>query len=162
MGVASQNSTLPRAITTFPASLSLSSPGDVWPRTSNSSFLHAAMNLRPPSVTASTLTSASNTVTFQPPVMPNAWISLCTQSVHFFYFPPRPLRTAPSRFPNTIRFGSHPPLIRMSAPVNMCDPDIDSEDSIKGRPSTVLFIRTVLQSVKHLTDSSSGAIFLLS
>ena len=32
MGVASQNYTLPCAIATFPASLPLSSPGDVWPR----------------------------------------------------------------------------------------------------------------------------------
>ena len=32
MGVASQNSTLPCAIETFPVSLLLSSPGDVWPR----------------------------------------------------------------------------------------------------------------------------------
>ena len=31
MGVASQNSTLPCAIATFPVSLPLSSPGDVWP-----------------------------------------------------------------------------------------------------------------------------------
>ena len=38
-------------------------------------------------------------------------MSLCTQSVHSFYFPPRPLRTAPSRFHNTICFGSRPPLI---------------------------------------------------
>ena len=34
MGVASQNSTLPCAIGTFPVSLPLSSPGDVWPRLS--------------------------------------------------------------------------------------------------------------------------------
>ena len=32
MGVASQNSTLPCAIATFPVSLPLCSPGDVWPR----------------------------------------------------------------------------------------------------------------------------------
>ena len=32
-----------------------------------------------------------------------------------FCFPSRPLRTVPSWFPNTIRFGSCPPLIRMSA-----------------------------------------------
>ena len=32
MGVASQNSTLPCAIATFPVSLRLSPPGDVWPR----------------------------------------------------------------------------------------------------------------------------------
>ena len=40
--------------------------------------------------------------------MPNARMSLCTQSVHSFSFPPRPLRTAPSRFPKTIRFGKPP------------------------------------------------------
>ena len=65
---------------------------------SSSSSLHAAMNLRPPSVTASTQTSAFNAIVFQSPVMPNARMSLCTQSVHSFSFPPRPLRTAPSRF----------------------------------------------------------------
>ena len=48
--------------------------------------------------------------------MPNARMSLCTQSVHSLTFPPRHLRTPPSRFPNTSRFGSRPPLIRMSAP----------------------------------------------
>ena len=45
-------------------------------------------------------------------------VVLYTQSVHSFSFPPRPLRTAPSRFPNTIRFGSRPPLIRMSVPAH--------------------------------------------
>ena len=83
---------------------------------SSSSSLHAAINLRPPSVTASTQTSAFNAIAFQSPVMPNARISLCTQSVHFFSFPPRPLRTAPSRFPNMLRFGNHPPLIWRSVP----------------------------------------------
>ena len=58
-------------------------------------------------------TSAFNAIVFQSPVMPNARMSLCTQSVHSsFSFPPRPLRTAPSRFPNMIRFGNRPPLIR--------------------------------------------------
>ena len=47
---------------------------------------------------------------------PNAWMSLRTQSVHSFSLPHRSLRTAPSRFPNTMRSGNHPPLIRMSAP----------------------------------------------
>ena len=32
--------------------------------------------------------------------MPNARMSLCTKLVHSFSFPPRALRTAPSRFPN--------------------------------------------------------------
>ena len=72
----------------------------------------------PPCVTVSTHTSASNTVAFQSPATPNARMSLCAQPVHFFYFPPRPLRTAPSRFPNTIRFGSRSPIIRMSAPTH--------------------------------------------
>ena len=83
-----------------------------------SSFLLAAMNLRPPSVTVSTHTSAFNAVAFQSPAMPNARMSLCTQSVHSFSFPPRPLRTAPSRFPSTIGFGSRPPLTRMSVPAH--------------------------------------------
>ena len=65
---------------------------------SSSSSLHAAMNLRPPSVIASTQTSAFNAIVFQSPAMPNARMSLCTQSVHSFSFPPRSLRTAPSRF----------------------------------------------------------------
>ena len=81
---------------------------------SSSSFLHATMNLRPPSVTASTQTSAFNAIVFQSPVMPNARMSLYTQSVHSFSFPPHPVRTAPSRFPNMIRFGNRPPLIRRS------------------------------------------------
>ena len=83
---------------------------------STSSFLHAAMNLRPPSVTASTHSSAFSAVAFQSPTMPNARMSLWTQSVHSFSFPPRPLRTAPSRFSKTIRFGSRPPLIRRGVP----------------------------------------------
>ena len=85
---------------------------------STSSFLHAAINLRPPSVTVSTHTSAFKAVAFQSPAMPNVRMSLCTQSVHSFSFPPRPLRTAPSRFPKAIRFGSRPPLIRRSVPAH--------------------------------------------
>ena len=83
-----------------------------------SSSLHATMNLRPPSVTASTQTSAFNAIAFQSPVTPIARMSLYTQSVHSFVFPPRPLRTAPSRFPNMIYFGNRPPLIRMSVPAH--------------------------------------------
>ena len=45
---------------------------------------HAAMNLRPPSVTVSTHTSAFNAVASQSPAMPNARMSLCTQSVHYY------------------------------------------------------------------------------
>ena len=81
---------------------------------STSSFLHTAMNLRPPSVTVSTHTSAFNAVDFQSPAMPNARMSLWTQSAHSFSFPLRSLCTAPSRFPKTIRFGSRPPFIRRS------------------------------------------------
>ena len=76
------------------------------------------MNLRPPSVTVSTHTSVINAVVFPSLAIPNARMSLCTQSVHSFSFLPRPLRTAPSRFPNMIRFGNHPPLIRMSVPTH--------------------------------------------
>ena len=85
---------------------------------STSSFLHAAMNLRRPSVTVSTHTSAFKAVAFQSPAILNAWMSLWIQSVHSFSFPPRPLRTAPSRFPKTIRFGSRLPLIRRSVIIN--------------------------------------------
>ena len=81
---------------------------------STSYFFHAAMNRCPPSVTVSTHTAASNAVTFHCPSMPNARMSLCTQLVHSFSFPPRPLCTAPSRFLNTIRFGNRPALIWMS------------------------------------------------
>ena len=86
--------------------------------TSSSSFLHATINPRLPSMTASSHTSAFNAIAFHSPVMPNARMSLCTQSVHLFSFPSRPLRTAPSRFPNMIRFGSRPPLMRMSVPAH--------------------------------------------
>ena len=85
---------------------------------STSSFLHAAINLRPPSVTVSTHISASNAAAFHPPAMPNVRTSLCTQSVHSFFFLPRPLRTAPSRFPRTILFGNRPPFIRMTTPAH--------------------------------------------
>ena len=76
------------------------------------------MNLRPPSVTVSTHTLAFKAVAFQSPALPNARMSLWMQSVHSFSFPPRPLRTAPSRFPKTIRFGSRPLLIRRSVPAH--------------------------------------------
>ena len=76
------------------------------------------MNLRPLSVAVSTHTSAFNAVAFQSLATPNARMSLWTQSVHSFSFPSHPLRTAPSRFPKTIRFGSRPPLIRRSVPAH--------------------------------------------
>ena len=69
----------------------------------------------PTQLTVSAQTSASSAVPFQFPAMPNARMSLCTQPAHYFSFPPRPLRYARSRFPNTPRFGSRPSLIRMSA-----------------------------------------------
>ena len=79
---------------------------------STSSFLHAAINFRHPSVTVSTHTSASNAAAFQSPAMSKNLMLLCMQSVHsYFSFPPHPLRIAPSRLPNTIRFGKRPPLI---------------------------------------------------
>ena len=59
-------------------------------------------------------------------------MSLCTQSVHFFCFPPRPLRTAPSRFRNMIRFGNRPPLIRRSVPAHKS-----------------LFVRNVVSMLSH-------------
>ena len=58
--------------------------------TSSSSFLHAAIILRPHSVTVSTHTSASNALAFQTPMILNARTSLCTQSIHSFSLPPRP------------------------------------------------------------------------
>ena len=82
---------------------------------STSSFIDATINLHPPTVTVSTLNSSSNAVAFRSPAMPNSRVSLSTQLVYFFSFPPRPLRTPLSRFPNTTRFGNRPPLIRMSA-----------------------------------------------
>ena len=87
---------------------------------STSYLLHAAVNLLPPFVTASTHNNtASNAVAFQSLAMLNARMSLCAQSVHHcLSFPPRSLRTAPSRFPNTIRFGTRPPLIRISTPAH--------------------------------------------
>ena len=59
-----------------------------------------------------------NAVAFESIATPYARMSLCTQSVHSFSFPPGPLHTAPPRFSNTIRFGSRPPLIRMSVPAH--------------------------------------------
>ena len=85
---------------------------------SSSCFLHAVVSLCPPSMTVLTHTSASNAVAFQSLAMLNARTSLSTQLVHYFSFPPRPHRTAPSRFPKPIRFGNRPPLIRTSAPAH--------------------------------------------
>ena len=51
---------------------------------STSPFPHAAMNLRPPSVTVSTRASASNAVAFQSTAMANARMLFCSQSFHYF------------------------------------------------------------------------------
>ena len=88
------------------------------PAASFSYFIHAAVNLRPPSVTVSTHTPASNAVAFQSSAMPNAWTSFFTQSTHSYCFPSRLPRTAPSRFLDTIRFGKPPPLTRRIIPVH--------------------------------------------
>ena len=82
----------------------------------SASFLHAAVNLHHPSVMVSIHTRFSNVIPSQPPRYANAWRSLSTQPIHFFSLPPCPLRAEPSRFPNTIRFGNRPPLIRISVP----------------------------------------------
>ena len=57
-----------------------------------------------------------NAGTFQSSPMPDAWMSLCTQSVHSLSFPPRARHTTPSRFLIMIGVSNRPPLIRMSAP----------------------------------------------
>ena len=80
MGVASQNSTYV-CDNNFPSLVASLFSWRYLPA-STSSFLHAAMNLRPPAVTASTHISAFNAIASQSPVMPNARMSLCTQSVH--------------------------------------------------------------------------------
>ena len=54
-------------------------------------FLHAVIPLCSPSVTGSTYTVASNAVAFQPFALTNARTSLCMQSIHSFFSPPRPL-----------------------------------------------------------------------
>ena len=51
-------------------------------------FPPCGQNLRSTSATISTHTSASNAVAFQSPVIPNARMSFCTQSVYSFSSPP--------------------------------------------------------------------------
>ena len=65
-----------------------------------------------------TAAPSSNAVAFESPGMPNARTPLYTHLVHSSSFPPRPLRTAPSRYPNKTRFGNRPPLIWMSVPAH--------------------------------------------
>ena len=116
MGVASQNSTLPCAIATFPVSSSLS--------------LLLAMSGRVflffPSRGHEPLPTLRDRLKPQPLTPSFSNLPLCQtpgcRSVHSWStpspFPPRPLRTAPSRFPNRIRFGNRPPLIRRSVPAH--------------------------------------------
>ena len=87
--------------------------------TSTSSFLHAALKLRPPYVTASTHTSAFNTVAFQSPrygKRPD--VALYAIGPLFLL----PTASSPhyttSKFSNTIRFGGRPPLILRSVPAH--------------------------------------------
>ena len=102
---------------------------------STSHFLHATINMRPPSVTVLNHTFASNAVTLQCLPMPNARMSLCTQSVHY-YPSPHPIlvalhphsktrqgkarqfnsRQGKASFMKMIHFGNRPPLIRIRAP----------------------------------------------
>ena len=56
----------------------------------SSNFLHAAINIRPPSVADSTHTPASNAVAFQPSAMPNARTSLCAQLIRMHLPLPSP------------------------------------------------------------------------
>ena len=53
-------------------------------------------------MTFSTHTSTPNIAVFRPPAMLNTRMSLCTQSVYYFSFPPHHLHSEPSRFTNTI------------------------------------------------------------
>ena len=99
MGVTTQSSTLPWAITTSsPVSLPLYLLLAISSRVYLLFPVPAAMNLRPPSVAVSTHTLALNAVSFQSPAMPNARMSLCTQSVHSFFFPPRRSALHPQGF----------------------------------------------------------------
>ena len=82
-----------------------------------SSFI-APINLRPPLVAVPTQTSASNAVAFQfLRYVKRRDVALYAIGPSFS-FPPRPLRSEPSRFPNTTRFGGRPPVIRMSVPAH--------------------------------------------
>ena len=82
---------------------------------STSYFLHVAMNLRRPSVTVPTHTSASNAVVFQSPTMPNTRVSVLYAIGPLFLLP------APSSLHCTLKvsehesLGSRAPLIWMSA-----------------------------------------------
>ena len=57
-------------------------------------------------------------VASQSQAVPNTRTPLITQSINSCSFPLRPLRTAPSRFFNTICFGNHQQLIRMNVPTH--------------------------------------------
>ena len=71
-----------------------------------STFLHAAVNLYPPSATFSIHTSAFNPVASQSSAMTNARTLLCTQSAHYFSLP------APSSPHCTIKVSEHDSLRR--------------------------------------------------
>ena len=66
------------------------------------SFLHTVITPRPCSVTFSILTPVPDAVAFETQPMSKARTSLCTQSIYCISFLLHPLRTAPSRFLNTI------------------------------------------------------------
>ena len=87
---------------------------------STSSFPHAAINLRLPSVTAQPTPLTPKVVAFQPPSMPNARMSLyiCSRST---LSPSHPVLSTlhPQGFRTRFAFfGSRPPLIRMGAPAH--------------------------------------------
>ena len=84
----------------------------------SSSFLHPAINLRPPSMTVSSHASRSRAATCQSPLMPKAPTSSAIQSVHSFSSSPAPRCPGPSIPPNMTRLGSLRPAIRMSTPAH--------------------------------------------
>ena len=103
--------------------LSASSASLFFRRTSaalSSSVLHAAINVRPPSITTSHHLPGSNATVFHPSTspIPNSRRSSATQSVHSFSLPPRPRRPGFSRVPTMIRLGNLRLSIRMSAPAH--------------------------------------------
>ena len=84
----------------------------------SSSFLHPAINLRPPLMTVSSHAPRSSAAAFQSPRMPKARASSATQSVHSFSFPHAPRCPGPSIPPNMTQLGSLPQFIRMNAPAH--------------------------------------------
>ena len=119
MSAASQNSTLPCAMTTFPVSLLLSFSCRCL-AASTSSFLQAAVNLRPPSVTVSTYTPGSNAIAFQTPAITNIRISLFQQSVHLS--PPHPLLSALHYRPSEGKFVRISQFFRLNISIHFIFP----------------------------------------